>query len=271
MANYLVLGGDGFIGKFLVNHLVARGNYVESIDSKSDAAQDLRVLKISNLTEFDACFFLAWNVGGSKFLTEPSTWQAQFADNVALIHNIFPQLIRTSIPFLFVSSQLAGADESPYSLTKKLAEKYCATIINCIVARQWNVYGSIEKFDIKSHVISDIVVQAIRTGEIQLITDGNEKRKFVHLEDTCRAYLQMIEGKNEKNGKIYDVSSEKYVSILEVAEIVSKLTGAKIFRGQISGKTPAVSEYPTYPGWNSIITLEDGIRNLISEYSRPSI
>jgi nucleoside-diphosphate-sugar epimerase len=124
MANYLVLGGDGFIGKFLVNHLVARGNYVESIDFNSDAAQDLRVLKISNLTEFDACFFLAWNVGGSKFLTEPSTWQAQFADNVALIHNIFPQLIRTSIPFLFVSSQLAGADESPYSLTKKLAEKY---------------------------------------------------------------------------------------------------------------------------------------------------
>ena len=265
MANYLVLGGEGFIGKALVNFLISEGNSVHSLDFRSDSKQDLRVIKINNLPDFDATFFLAWNVGGSKFLNQTSTWHSQFTDNIALINNVFPQLITASKPFLFVSSQLAGIDNSPYSLTKKLAEEYCATIATSVVARQWNVYGSIENFDDKSHVISDFIIQALRTGEIHLLTDGSEQRKFVHLNDTCRAYLQMIK---EQKDRIYDVSSAHYITILEVAELIAKITGAKLFPSQISGYTPFSTECATYPGWEPTISLEDGIRNLITEYSK---
>ena len=265
MADYLVLGGEGFIGKALVNYLISEGNNVHSLDFRLDPKQDLRVMQIDNLSDFDATFFLAWNVGGSKFLSQTSTWQGQFADNIALMNNIFPQLIRASRPFLFVSSQLAGIDNSPYSLTKKLAEEYCATMASSVVARQWNVYGSIENFNVRSHVISDLIFQALKTGEIHLLTNGSEQRKFVHLDDTCRAYLQMIK---EQKGRIYDVSSENYITILEVAELIAKITGAKLFPSQISGNTPISAERATYPGWEPKISLEDGIRNLITEYSK---
>ena len=110
MANYLILGGEGFIGTALRDFLVLAGHNVSSIDFKNDKAQDLRYLTIANLNEFDGVFFLAWNVGGSKYLTDTNTWPEQFQDNILIIGNVFPQLIRSTIPFLFVSSQLAGTD-----------------------------------------------------------------------------------------------------------------------------------------------------------------
>ncbi len=237
MRNYLILGGKGFIGSALQDFLIVEGHHVESIDFKNDSSQDLRYITIPKLSDFDGVFFLAWNVGGSKYLTDETTWPSQFQDNTLLIANVFPQLIRAKIPFLFVSSQLAGSDQSPYSLSKQLAESYCSTQPQAVVARQWNVYGSPEVFDAKSHVISDFVWQAIHNGKIKLITDGNEKRKFIHLEDTARAYLQMLQ---LHQGQIFDVSGGNFVSIYEVAELIAKLTGAKVERGSEVGFTPSV-------------------------------
>ncbi len=261
MGSYLVLGGNGFIGSALQEFLIADGNHVESIDFKNNPDQDLRYMKISNLSDFDGVFFLAWNVGGSKYLTDTTTWPTQFQDNIMLIANVFPQLIRTKIPFLFVSSQLAGTDNSPYSLSKQIAENYCLTQPQAVVARQWNVYGSPEEFDVKSHVVSDFVWQAIHKGKVQLITDGNEKRKFIHLDDTVRAYLQML---NLHQGQVFDVSGGNFVRIFEVAELVAQLTGAEVVRGTERGFTPSAKELPTIPNWKPDVTLEAGINRLIS-------
>ena len=92
-----------------------------------------------------------------------------------------PQLEKSKIPFLFVSSQLAGTDSSPYSITKYAAEQYCRNISNATIARQWNAYGSIETQDIRSHVVSDLITQAVNNNEIKLRTSGLEQRQFVHM------------------------------------------------------------------------------------------
>lgn len=262
MGNYLILGGEGFIGTALQEFLIAEGHNADSIDFKSDLSQDLRYITIPNLPEFDGVFFLAWNVGGSKYLTDVTTWPSQFQDNIQLIANVFPQLIRSQTPFLFVSSQLAGNDKSPYSLSKQLAESYCSTQPQAVVARQWNVYGSPEEFDAKSHVISDFVWQALQNGKIKLMTDGNEKRKFIHLEDTVRAYLRMLQ---LHQGKIFDVSGGNFVSIYEVAELVAEFTGARLERGNERGFTPSVMELPSVPNWNPEVSLEAGIARLIAQ------
>ena len=267
MASYLILGGEGFIGTALQDFLVSAGHSVSSIDFKNDKEQDLRYLTIDNLIDFDGVCFLAWNVGGSKYLTDTNTWPEQFQDNILIIGNVFPQLIRSKIPFLFVSSQLAGTDNSPYSISKQLAESYCATQPQAVVARQWNVYGSLEKFDIRSHVISDFVWQAVHNGRIQLITDGSEKRKFIHLEDTAKAYLRMLQ---HHQGQTFDVSGGQYVTIYEVAELVAELTGSTLERGSASGFTPTAREHPTVPGWIPEITLEAGITSLISRVKSTS-
>ena len=183
MEKYLVLGGEGFIGAALVNFLQKAGYAVDSVDCKSNPEHDLKKFQIDYLENYDGCFFLAWNVGGSKYLSKRETWKDQFSENISLMHNIFPQLTKSGIPFLFISSQLAGSDDSPYSITKLLGENYARTFQNAVVARQWNAYGSLEIKDVKSHVISDMILQAVSGKRIHLLTDGIELRKFIHLED----------------------------------------------------------------------------------------
>jgi nucleoside-diphosphate-sugar epimerase len=263
VAKYLVLGGSGFIGSYLVNYLAVNGNNVDNIDFKDFPENDLRYIEIKNLRNYDGCFFLAWDVGGSKYLSALSTWQAQFYNNICLIHNIFPQLNESKIPFLFVSSQLSGLDDSPYSLTKKVAENYSLTFDNCVVARQWNAYGSIEKYDIKSHVISDFILQAVKNNKIELLSTGTELRKFVHLDDICRGYLQLINDKSNFQ-KIFDVVDGPYMSILSIAEIVSNLTGAEIIPGKKSVHTPQINEIDKIPNWEAKIQIKDGIRHMLN-------
>lgn len=265
MKSFLVLGGEGFIGKYLCQFLLDLGYNVKSIDHKSRPDEDLRQIRLEELDKFDACFFLAWDVGGSKYLNKTSTWNTQFKNNIKLTSNIIPQLEDSQIPFLFVSSQLAGTDNSPYSLTKIIAENYCKTIKTCGIARQWNVYGQVEELGEKSHVISDLLYQAIIKGEIKLLTNGNELRKFIHLHDTCRAYIKIIES---LGGNIYDVSADPFVSIFDVALIISRLTGAKLIRGTTNGSNLLQSEVSKLPNWNPKISLEQGIKRMIDDYSK---
>ncbi len=258
--NYLVLGGSGFIGRSLVLFLEQKGHTVTNLDIALNQKNDLRKIAIENLSEFDGCFFLAWDVGGSKYLNQKELWNSQYRNNIALINNVIPQLEKSKIPFLFVSSQLAGLDESPYSLTKFVAENYCRTIENSVVARQWNAYGVMEKQDIKSHVVSDLVYSALTSKQINLITTGLEQRKFVHIDDICNAYYIML---TEHLGNIYDVSAGDYISILSLAEIIRKYTGAEIKPGLIKGIDPVVKEYSTVPGWEPKISISSGVENLI--------
>ena len=262
MERYLILGGEGFIGKSLKRYLQEKGCEVESLDIKTESNHDLRHMKIDGLSTYSGCFFLAWNVGGSKYLGNLETWHSQYSDNIALMHNVFPQLGKSEIPFLFVSSQLAGSDNSPYSITKLLAEKYAQTFSNATVARQWNVYGSLEKVDIKSHVISDLVIQAVKDREIRLLTDGSEIRKFIHMDDVCHSYFTLI---NSHLGEIFDVSAGEYVSILELAKLIAKKTGAGVIPGTVKGHNPNVKESAELPGWKPTVDLESGIERLIRE------
>lgn len=265
MSSYLVLGGEGFIGKHLVKFLEKTGANVDVIDIKLDPKHDLRFLEIERLQSYNYCFFLAWDVGGSKYLNNKSTWNKQFKNNLALLSNVIPQLELCNIPFLFVSSQLAGSDLSPYSLSKLYGENYCKTIPTCGIARQWNAYGIQETTGEKSHVINDMIHQALSKKRIELLTDGSEMRKFIHLDDICEAYMQII---TVSNGQVFDVAAGEYVSILEVAKIISKLTGAEVIPGNVKGISPKVREISSCPNWQPKIELEEGIINMLDIYER---
>jgi nucleoside-diphosphate-sugar epimerase len=262
---YLVLGGEGFIGTPLTIFLSQKGHEVASLDFKNNPKQDLRDFQIKNLRNYDGCFFLAWDVGGSKYLSRTESWLSQYKNNIAIINNIFPQLQDSEVPFLFASSQLAGIDYSPYSLTKLLAEKYCSLLETAAIARQWNVYGPSEELNIKSHVISDMIHQAVEFNEIKLLTTGDEKRKFIHISDVCFAYEKLL---TEHLGEIYDVSAGEYISIYEVAKYIADETGAKLVRGSQIGYTPVVDEIAALPGWRPQTLIQQGLTRMIKNFTK---
>lgn len=198
----LVIGSSGFIGKYFCKYLEKKGEQVVRFDIKRNKKEDARFAKLP-LKEIDKVYFLAWDVGGAKYLHKENTQLKQLEWNTALLLNVMPQLRK--VPFVFVSSQLAE-DNTVYGVTKKLGELWTKQLKGCYI-RLENVYGMNEKTGERSHVISDFVNQA-KKGKIKMLSSGEEKRRFTHIEDACNALY----------------SANKWVSIRDVADIVTKLT-----------------------------------------------
>ena len=201
----LVIGSEGFVGKYLCDYLERKGEGVVRFDIKRNEKEDARSAWLP-LDNIDRVYFLAWDVGGAKYLYREDTQLHQLKWNVDLLHNVMPQLESCKVPFVFASSQLAE-ENTVYGITKKLGEFWTRQIGGCFI-RLCNVYGVNEETSERSHVISDFVNQA-RTGRIQMLSDGSEKRQFLHLEDACDAMYNMW---------------SRWTSIKDVADIVQKIT-----------------------------------------------
>ena len=103
MKKYLVLGSSGQIGSYLVSYLRDRGHHVYEFSRTNDPEQDLRIKdnKILNqyMRECDFVFFLAFDVGGSRYLRTKQDTFHYFHNNVQIMSNTFELLERHKKPF----------------------------------------------------------------------------------------------------------------------------------------------------------------------------
>lgn len=254
----LVIGSEGFVGRPLCNYLKGLGEIVERVDIKLGI--DARNFKF-NLDNIDRVYFLAWDVGGAKYLYEQSTQLHQMQWNMELLSNVMPQI--SHIPYVFISSQLAVECDTVYGVQKRLGEVWTSLSKSGFSVRLWNVYGAAEPTTIRSHVISDFIYQAVTTGAINMMTNGDELRQFIHVNDLCSAIHL---GFNDKLRGVYDVSSCAWVSIIDVARIIGNITGAVINPGCASGKTVYINNIEVVPGWKANVGLVDGIEALVKQY-----
>lgn len=258
--NILVIGGDGFVGKPFCKRLAARGDKVTSFDIKQGTDCDARYHKI-DFTSYDQVYVLAWDVGGSKYLYKREAQFRQLDWNIGLLSNLLPQLGESGVPFLFVSSQLAEETDSVYGVTKRLGEVW-TRLIGGVNVRLWNVYGALEDMSERSHVICDFVWQAINTGEIRMMTTGEEMRQFIYMDDVYEAFYAAMDQKLTDG--LYDVTSFEWVSIKSIADIIATETGAKVIPGTKAGSTPITPIKGRIPGWWPQTSLQQGLQNLIN-------
>jgi len=260
----LVIGSEGFVGSYLCEFLLRKGEDVTRFDIKRGAHEDARTARLP-LHEFDRVYFLAWEVGGAKYLYKEDTQLHQLNWNVDILQNIMPQLHASKIPFIFVSSQLAEETDTVYGVTKKLGELWTRQIGGTCV-RLWNVYGALEESNEKSHVIGDFVYQAIYHGKIDMMTIGDEKRQFVHIEDVCAGLHHVIH--NDLHESIYDLSSFEWISVHHMATLVAKHSKVPVTKGTQRGsiRTATITKGKP-PGWNPKINADDGIGKMV-EYAK---
>ncbi len=259
MITNLIIGSEGFIGKPFCKYLTKLGEKVIPFDIKRDKVEDGRVYKF-NFKAIDRVYFLAWDVGGSKYLYREELQLSQLHWNLKLLTNVMNQIEEQRPKFLFVSSQLSE-ESTVYGTIKKLGELW-TQLLGGICIRVWNAYGILEHQDIKSHVISDFIYQAVKYGKIKMLTDGSEWRQFTHIDDLARAFHLAFESK-DINRTIYDACSYELVQVREIAKIVSDLTGAKIIPGKKKGQSPEALNKGRIPGWLPSITLHEGIKRMI--------
>jgi nucleoside-diphosphate-sugar epimerase len=258
MIKNLVIGSDGFVGKPFCRYLESIGEEVVRFDIKQGDDQDGRLVSL-DLENIDRVYFLAWDVGGAKYLYREDVQFIQLDWNLRLLLNIMPQLKESKVPFLFVSSQLAEEHDTVYGVTKRLGEVW-THLIDGVRVRLWNVYGDLEEYSERSHVVADFVHQALNDGEIRMLTTGEERRQFIHINDVCQAFHSALS--NQFTG-LYDVSSFEWISIREIADIIAECTGAKVIPGEKVGSTPITPIQGKVPGWLPSVDIKDGLETMV--------
>jgi len=229
----VVLGGAGQIGAPLVAHLNRLGHTATSIDIANGGNHDLRremhIWKDEiHATEF--VFFLAFDVGGSQYLAKYEKSKAFLDNNLMIMFNVFHELETSKTPFVFASSQMSSMNFSPYGVLKRIGEFYSQSL-DGVVCKFWNVYGN-ESTPEKNHVITDFIDMALKNFQITMRTSGIEKRQFLFAQDACEALTTLMDNYvTVDRTQVYDITSHRWTSILEVANIIGRYTNSKVVPG----------------------------------------
>lgn len=218
-----ILGSSGQIGAYLTEYLRNKGHYVYEFDVANNPHEDMTLIPNPLLEErissSDFVFFLAFDVGGSRYLKKYQHTFQFINNNTRLMTNAFGILQKYNKRFIFASSQMSNMSYSPYGVLKRVGELYTQTLGGLIV-KFWNVYG-VEKDHEKSHVITDFIRRGFEEGEFEMLTDGTEERQFLYAEDCCEALETIMNCYGDfKSIDPLHITSFRNDSIKSIAEII---------------------------------------------------
>jgi len=259
--NILVLGSEGVIGTAVCKVLEDHGHCVVRWDiklrSEHDMSNSLNVYRLkSAIDASDFVFFLAYDVGGAKYI-----WDVDLdfinRNNMIMI-NTFNLLANKK--FIFASSTMFNMD-NVYGTLKYIGEHYTRKL-GGLSARFWNVYGP-ETVSEKSHVITDMIHKYKMNGYIDLMTDGEEERQFLHTSDCAKCLNNVMERYEEilKETDSVDITSFESIKIKDVAryicEDVRPSEKKRNTHTKFNEPRPFILNY-----WKPEMSLKEGIASL---------
>ena len=270
---YLVLGSEGQIGAELCQYLRDRQHKVIEFDILNQESQDLRIYKNElldkSIEDCDFIFFLAFDVGGSRYLKKYQHTFEFLHNNITLMANTFEAVKKHNKPFIFASSQMSNMSYSPYGVAKAVGERYTNSL-GGLVVKFWNVYGP-EKDLEKSHVITDFIIKARDTRKIDMLTDGTEVRQFLHAED-CSRGLEILSQKYDEISRDNElhITNFEWTSIIDIANMIGEhFEGTEVVPSEAKDSVqldarneadPLILEY-----WQPTIDIKTGIKMIIDD------
>lgn len=274
---YLVLGSSGQIGSALVKKIQENPNHTAfEFDIENTREQDLRInnnpLLDQIVKDSDFIFFLAFDVGGSRYLKTYQDTYDFVSNNMKLMDQTFQTIKKHNKPFIFASSQMANMSYSNYGLLKSLGEKM-TSILGGLVVKFWNVYG-LEHDASKFHVITDLIIKAAKTGMIDLMTDGTEVRQFLYADDCSECLILLSEKYQEisRNEQLH-ITNFEWTSVLDIAsEIAKHFPDSKVIPNtrkddvQLNKRNEADPYILTH--WKPRTALSDGIAFIVTEMKK---
>ena len=266
---HLILGSSGQVGYHVVNYFKSKGEEVIEFDIERDQNEDLRISNNTLLEEkihqCDIIHFLAFDIGGAKYLEKYQDTYQFIDNNMRIMINTFELIKKHNKPFLFASSQMSELIYSSYGVLKNVGERI-AKDLGGMVVRFWNVYGY-EGDSEKSHVITDFIKMAKYDGAIKMRTDGLESRQFLYGDDCADALLVLSKQYNTLDKtKNYHITNFQWTNILEIALIIQNISGCEIIPSIRQDQTQknAMNDADNYilNIWKPKTTLEEGINKL---------
>lgn len=262
----IVTGGEGFIGKHLIQRLKSNGHDVLSYDLKSglDIINYEQLSLIISSFMPDVIVHLAALCIDQESIDKP---QEYMLTNVLGTINVLECARKLKIKkVVFISSAGVYNPRTPYAYSKFDAESWCnmySQLYNMIVyrLRLFNVYG--EGND--KGVINNFI-KSIKEGKPIIVhNDGEYYRDYIHVKDVVEDITICVEGDIGPHNNSYDIGTGKAYSVNEIIAMLSNITGKKI---QIINEK--VDNLIKLSVMNSIvikkhINLEEGLRDLWSK------
>ena len=279
--NITILGSAGQIGAYLSEYLKDRGHHVSNVDIVNGVQYDLRVTPntvVENAIQYaDFVFFLAFDVGGSRYLKKYQHTFDFVNNNTRMMANTFKLLKKFNKRFIFASSQMSNMSHSPYGVAKRMGELH-TTALKGLTVKFWNVYG-IEKDMDKAHVITDFIRKGFEEKQFEMMTDGTEERQFLYAEDCCEALETIMENYTDfKPEDPLHITSFHSNTVREIANIIQGCFGlidrhdVKIDSGlaKDSVQMDKRNEADTYilNWWVPKTTIDAGIRKVFNEMKK---
>ena len=218
-----ILGSAGQIGAYLSEYMKGKGHEVTDIDIVNGIQYDLRATPNTvvekSIENADFVFFLAFDVGGSRYLKKYQHTFDFVNNNTRMMANTFRLLKKFNKRFVFASSQMSNMSYSPYGVAKRMGELH-TTALKGLTVKFWNVYGIENDMD-KAHVITDFIRKGFEERQFEMMTDGTEERQFLYAEDCCEALEAIMENYTDfKPEDPLHITSFRSETIKEVASMI---------------------------------------------------
>lgn len=139
------------------------------------------------------------------------------------------------------------------------------------VARIFNTYGP-RMHPNDGRVVSNFIVQALKSEPITVYGDGKQTRSFCYVDDLIEVLIRLMNTPDEFTGPV-NIGNPVEFTILELAQKVAALTGSKsgiIFKSLPSDdpiqRCPDIRLAKEKLNWSPQIVLEEGLTKTIQYF-----
>ena len=246
----LVTGGNGVIGKPLVDEIRRRGHevwVVEPFQSNQDYFMkcDVRyyqdVERVFKEHRFDYVFHLAAEFGRKN---GEEHYQSLWETNAAGTRHVLAMQEEYRFRMIFPSSSEVYGINFPGVMTEKALEKYAPRLSNDYGLSKWvneqqimnsaartgtesvrwrfsNVYGPGEYYTPYRSVICQFIYRALHDIPYTVNTSGT--RAFLYIDDAMHTVVNIME--NFKAGEVYNIANRKGYTMKQVSDKILALVG----------------------------------------------
>jgi nucleoside-diphosphate-sugar epimerase len=248
----LVTGGAGYIGSMLVRILLDRGydvicldRFFFGLDPIKEVADKIKIVKDDirwfNPVVLDGVYAVfdlaALSNDPSGELDPEKTMDINYRGrvrvaNLAKKHDVKKYVLASSCSVYGAQDNLIDerSEINPlttYAKATYLAEQSVLPLtdekFSVTVLRQATVYGLSYRmrFDL---AVNGMVMNLFKYGKIPIMRDGSQWRPFIHVRDTCKAFISVLEAEDDIiKGEVFNVgSNHQNYQIFNLAMLITE-------------------------------------------------
>jgi len=304
----LVTGGAGFLGSHLCEKLLDLGHDVVCVDNFFTGSKSNIIHLIDNpyfeilrhditfplYVEVDEIYNLACPASPIHYQFDPvqttKTSVVGAINMLGLAKRVKARILQASTSEIYGDPEVHPQPESYKGAVNTIGPRACydegkrcaETLffdykrqhdVDIKVVRIFNTYGP-NMHPNDGRVVSNFIVQALKSEDITIYGDGQQTRSFCYVDDLIEGMIKMMNSSDEFSGPV-NLGNPHEFTMLELAQKVIELTNSKskivyndLPQDDPMQRQPDISLAHKELAWKPSIQLEDGLKKTIEYFEK---